>query len=436
MTVGNTFVPLKWQIPAFKDLSRVLLLTGAAGGGKSRVAAEKIHAYCLKYPGVTAVIGRKDKTAAYKSVVPFLLYSVIGDTQWGAYRKGDGLFEYDNGSHIWVVGVRDEAQRENLRSIGREGAFDIAWFEEANKLTLNDHQEISTRLRGTKGGYRQIIYSTNPDSPDHWIKRKLIDGKQANVYYSRPEDNPTNPADYIDALKHLTGIFYERMWLGLWVQAEGAIYTNYNSAVHLLEKTPVCPYDARYIVTVDFGFTNPFSCTLWKIDNNGVMYQVKQIYRAKRIVEEHAIDIRRMILGCGLSLRQIEAWICDHDAEDRATLEKHLGVSTRPAYKAIGVGIEAVQARLRDNRLFLNIDAVDDVDTELEKKYLPTSTSDEIPGYIWSDKKQDTPVDENNHGLDELRYGVAYIDHIDKHRVTINNGATVQSYITGVVETR
>jgi phage terminase large subunit len=354
----------------------------------------------------------------------------MGDTGWGEYHKSDGLFEYRNGSQLWVVGVRDEAQRENLRSIGKDGSFDIAWMEEANKLTLNDHQELSTRLRSTKGGFRQVIYSTNPDHPEHWIKKLLIDKKQAAVYYSRPEDNPTNPLDYIEALQNLTGVFRQRMWEGLWVQAEGAIYPQYNSSIHLLDRRIITPHDGRYIVTVDFGYTAPFSATLWKINHDGVMFQVKQIYRTQRLVEEHAPEIKKMILGCGIPIPRVEKWICDHDAEDRATLEKHLGIATTAAYKAITPGIEAVQARFKHNRLFLNLNAVDDPDELLEKAYLPTCTADEVPAYSWSDKKQDTPIGENDHGCDEMRYAVAYVDKLAKSRIRVNQGQSIQNYIS------
>lgn len=426
----HVYKPLPWQIAPWKDLSRVLLLTGAAGGGKSRIAAEKFHAYLLKYPGATGVVGRKDKTAAHRSVVPFLQYTVQGETPWGEYKAGEGLFQYTNGSQAYVVGVRDEGQRENLRSIGRDGSFDIAWFEEANKLTLMDHQEISARLRGTHGAFRQIIYSTNPDHPEHWIKKLLIDGKQAHVYYSRPEDNPANPLDYIEALQNLTGVYRERMWEGKWVQAEGAIYPEYNSSIHLLDRRIITPHDGRYIVTVDFGYTNPFSATLWKISPEGVMFQVKQIYRTQRLVEDHAPLIKAMILGCGIPIPRVEKWICDHDAEDRATLEKHLGITTTPAFKDISSGIQAVKARFKANRLFLNLNAVDDPDPELEKKYLPLCTADEVTGYSWSDKKQETPIKEQDHGCDEMRYGVAYIDKLDRKPVNINTKATITSYIS------
>jgi hypothetical protein len=53
----NTFVPLPWQLDAMRDQSEIVLFTGSQGGGKSRTAAEKIHAYCLEYPGAQALAG-------------------------------------------------------------------------------------------------------------------------------------------------------------------------------------------------------------------------------------------------------------------------------------------------------------------------------------------------------------------------------------------
>jgi len=434
--VENVFKPLKWQVGPWQNLDPIMLLTGAAGGGKSRIAAEKFHALHLKYPGSTGVVGRKDKTAANRSVVPFLLHTVMSGTNWGTFKKSEQMFQYRNGSQIWVIGLRDENQREALRSIGRDGSVDFVWMEEANKLTLADHYEILTRMRGTFAPFRQIIYSTNPDSPDHWIKRYLIDKAQAAVFYSRPEDNPSNPKSYIEALQSLTGVYYERMWKGRWVQAEGVIYTEYDREKHLMESyVPAGSRGYKYVLSVDFGYTAPFSATLWEQSPknrkhmDGVIRQVAQIYRTKRLVEEHAIDIKRM-LGSIVP----DAIVCDHDAEDRATLEKHLGMKTKPAYKAIMPGIEAVKARFRDGTLLLNQSAVWHVDMELEKAYLPTRTSEEISGYAWDEKKPDTPLGENDHGCDEMRYAICEFDDISKTTAKITSDVDVDN-ILGKPET-
>jgi len=433
----------------------------------SRVAAEKVHAFMLKYPGSTGIMGRKDRTSANKSVVPFMRYTVQQDTSWGAYNKADGLFQYHNGSQLWVVGLRDEGQREGLRSIGKDGSVDIAWMEEANKLSEDDHNEISARMRGTSGGFRQRIYTTNPDGPEHWIKKQLIDGGKATVYYSRPEDNPYNPQDYIDTLKGLTGVSYERLWLGRWVQAEGAVYSEYTSAQHLIDWKDIpdlvdgrLPTDGRYIVSIDFGHTNPFTASLWYIDGDGKMYLVRQVYYTKRTVEDHCPAIRKMISSetalewadrnvpeddekqRDLWLADpeeeiykrtrklpIEEWVTDHDAEDRATLEKHLNIRTKAAYKAVLQGIEAVKGRLKKSRLFLVRGALVELDSKLERDKRPTCTIDEIAGYRWSDKKQDTPIKENDHGMDDLRYAVAFVDKIDRSSFTIGGSAKIDSYI-------
>lgn len=426
---GNVFKPLPWQIEPWRSKASVLVLAGGAGSGKSKVAAEKIHAYCMKYPGVTAVALRKDRTAANKSVVPFLLNSVMGGTNWGQYLKTDGLFEYKNGSQLWIAGVRDESQRQQLRSIGKDGNVDFLWAEEANKLTKEDDNEVAARMRGTKGGYRQRVYTTNPDAPTHWLKNDYIDTHRGDYFWSKPTDNPFNPADYLEELQKLTGVFRDRLWLGLWVQAEGVIYSYYDARTHALQEPISCPIDGRYVVSVDFGFTHPFSSSLWRI-NEGSIYQVAQIYRSKVLVEEHAVAIRNMITNKGLSMRSIEAWVMDHDAEGRATLERKLGIHSTAAFKDVSSGIDAVNSRFKSNRLFLLADAVSAPDPDLEKSHLPLCTADEVPAYVWSDKKAETPVKEYDHGCDEMRYMVAYVDKLSKKRAFgVRARAKASSYI-------
>lgn len=217
------FEPLPWQVGPLNDKSPVILLTGSAGGGKSLVAAEKVNAYMLKYPGARGLLIRKAREYATKSMVP-LMRSVIPYSV-GRYRKSDMMFEYKNGSMIAVGGMRDEDQREAIRSIFERGGLDIVWIEEANALTYEDYQELRVRMRGKATSWRQIILTTNPGGAAHWIKRRLIDGGEAVVYRSSAVDNPHNPSDYISVLNTLTGLQYDRLVRGLWKSAEGALWS-------------------------------------------------------------------------------------------------------------------------------------------------------------------------------------------------------------------
>jgi hypothetical protein len=107
---------------------------------------------------------------------------------------------------------------------------------------------------------------------------------------------------------------------------------------------------------VDFGFTNPFVWQQWAVDPDGRLWLEREIYRTQRLVEDHAKDILNVVtVTAGASKGQWlyprpAAIICDHDAEDRATLERHLGMGTTAAKKSVSDGIQAMSARLRPGR--------------------------------------------------------------------------------------
>jgi phage terminase large subunit len=216
--------PLPWQVAPWRDRSRVVLLTGSAGGGKSRLAAEKLHGYCLKYPGAFALVVRKTRVSLTKGSILFLKKTVIGPDPAVTHLESKDYFVYRNGSILAYMGLEDEAQRERLKSIGPAGGVDIVWGEEATELEEEDHNALLGRLRGNAAPWRQILYTCNPDAPLHWIKRRLMDGGEAKVYYSRAADNRHNPEDYLETLDTLTGIDDLRLNKGLWVTAQGSVY--------------------------------------------------------------------------------------------------------------------------------------------------------------------------------------------------------------------
>lgn len=391
-----------------------MLLTGSAGGGKSKVAAEKIHAYCAKYPGSTWLMMRKAREWAGRSIVPFMWQSVMGQDPKIKYNKSDGSFAYPNGSMIYSGGMLDDKQRESVRSIGGDGGLDGAWFEEANAFTRQDYEEIIGRVRHTAADWQQIILSTNPDSPTHWIYTDLIKGGQAEVFYSGARDNPYNSPAYLTNLSKLTGVLKQRLVDGLWVQAEGAIYDEFDPAIHIIDRDK-CPAFVRRFRAVDFGYSNPFVCQWWGMDADGRLYLYREIYVTRRLVEDLTPKIIQLSDG-----EYIEQTVADHDAEDRATMEKH-GIVTMPALKDVSPGIQAVKARMKVQddgkpRIYFVRGALVEPDPLLEAEKKPLCTIDEIPGYAWQktpdgkpDKEQ--PVKMNDHGCDPTRYMVMQVDN-------------------------
>lgn len=401
------YQPLPWQIPAFNSKAGTLLLTGAAGGGKSRVAAEKINAYCWKYPNSTWLILRKAREWAGRSIVPFMWKSIMGMDGRIKYNVSDGSFTYPNGSMIYSGGMMDAKQRESVRSIGGDGGLDGAWLNEGNAFTRTDYEEVIGRVRHAAAPWQQIIIDTNPDSPTHWIYTDLIQGGQAEVFYSGAKDNPHNSPAYLTNLQKLTGVLKARLVDGKWVQAEGAIYDIYDPATHLIDRDK-CPEFVRRFRAIDLGYTNPFVCQWWGMDTDGRLYLYRELYTTRKLVEELTPRIIELTGN-----EHIEYTVADHDAEDRATMHKH-GISTIPANKDVSPGIQAVYARMKVQpdgkpRIYFVRGALVEPDPLLEAEKKPLCTIDEVPGYAWQktpDGKpnKEQPLKINDHGCDPMRY--------------------------------
>jgi len=402
------FKPLPWQLPALLDKSRTVLLSGPSGAGRSRACAEKVHAFLKKYPGATGLMVRKKRQAMTNSTVLFYERTVVGKDRSVKHVPSKFRFEYDNGSVLVYGGMFDEEQKEALRSIGQGGSLDIAWMEEANSFLEDDYNELLARMRGRAAGWIQVLLSTNPDHPRHWIRQRLILGGEAKTYVAGPLDNPYLPKDYIDTLKQMTGVTGLRLRDGKWVQAEGVVYPEWDDNIHMVDPFPIPPDWQRY-VGIDFGFVNPFVVLWGALSPDDELYIYRQIYMTNRTVRAHSETINDFTPTDPISFA-----ICDHDAEDRATLEEN-GIYTLPANKEVEGGLNAVRDRLKirgNGRagLYVVRGGLVEVDPHLQEKTRPINLEDEFPAYVWADTGsgnkalKEVPLKLNDHALDALRY--------------------------------
>lgn len=416
-----------------------IVLSGPAGTGKSRACLEKLHLVASRYPGCRLLLARKTRASLTQTAMVTFERRVLHPLDGVRFHTGAQEYRYPNGSVI-VVGGLDNP----IKVMSAE--YDLVYPQEATELTEHDWESLTTRLRNGVLPYQQLIADCNPAAPSHWLKRRADRGA-TRMLESRHEDNPTlwdraagawtDPGRaYIAKLDALTGVRLLRLRRGLWAAAEGLVYDGWDPAVHLISSVVPLPEDPveraaasvrlnldpagvprswpRYL-GVDFGFTNPFVCGWWAEDPDGRLYRYREIYRTTRLVEDHAADIKRLSAGEPAP----RAVICDHDAEDRATLERHLGWGTTAAHKAVSPGIQAVAARLRPAgdgrpRLYLLRDALVERDPELDVQRKPSCTEQELEGYIWDTgggrRTGEQPLKRDDHGLDALRYVVAQRD--------------------------
>jgi len=387
----NMFKPYDWQLAPLRDKSPVILLTGGAGGGKSKCAYEKLHAYLMKYPGATGLLLRKDKSSLGNSALLAIQYGVMGNDNKVVQIGSKSRFEYWNGSILAWGGMFDEKQREGLKSVGKTGNVDIVLMEEANSFTEDDFNLILTRMRGTAASWRQIILCTNPDHPQHWIKKRLIDGGEAAVYYSRASDNPNNPADYITTLNKLTGVQYERMVLGHWVQAEGVIYDTFDEEKHVVNSFPIKMHEYKQIIGGgDSNYPLPRAGIVIGICGNGMVHVFDELYEKRCETEQGVTWFEQK---AATFKRDITIY---HDPSDPQSITKYNGgrrLTCEKAQNAVIPGIAAVAALFKNNQILIH-------------RGCPNLRT-ELLSYCWKKNKEgDQPEKKNDHLMDALRYAI------------------------------
>lgn len=379
------------------------LMDGPANTGKSRCLLEKAHLCLLNYPGMRALGVRKTRKSMTTSALVTFEERVLlpnDPLKSGPKRDHRSSYLYPNASEF-VIGGMDSGDKVMSTD------YDLIVVFEATELTEDDWEKLTTRLRFGVMPYQQIAADCNPSFPHHWLNRRCNAGKTTRIL-SRHEDNPSVTEGYLNKLRSLTGARRARLYEGRWAAQEGLVYDGFDAAAHVIDRMPGGWESWKKWRTIDFGFTNPFVCQWWAEDPDGRLYLYREIYRTRRIVEDHARDIVSLSHG-----ERYEATLADHDAEDRATLNRH-GVATKAARKDITPGIQAVQARIRAAgdgrpRIFLLASALVETDSELEDENKPYSTIQEFDAYIWPEGKdgkpeKEVPVDKDNHGMDAMRY--------------------------------
>lgn len=400
------------------------ILSGPYETGKTMTGLNKLHLLLSIYGGARALIVRKTYASLItsgvvtyeKKVLPFppghkkCPVKVFGGSkpEW---------YDYPNKSKLLLGGMDNPDKFLSAE-------FDFIYYIQAEEGTLDEWEKLTGRASGRAGNapYSQTFGDVNPEAETHWILHRA----GLRVFYSHHEDNPTlydqatgqitergiNTMKILDAL---TGLRYKRGRLGLWVGAEGQVYETYDPSVHLINRFDI-PADWRRFRSIDFGFVHPFVCQWWAEDHDGRMYRYRELYVTGHLVEDLAAAINVLSEG-----EAIEYTVTDHDAEDRATLERY-GIYSIPAKKTVLEGIQAVAERLRVQndgkpRIFFLRDSIESPDPALVEKHRPTCTEEEFPLYVWAKTPQavlkEIPVKDYDHGMDCTRYAVMSLADYD-----------------------
>lgn len=417
------------NLEALSSRAGELVVTGPAGTGKSIALLWKLHRAAEDYPKSRHLMLRKTRASLTNSAMVSFEEKVLPPNHPALYgasgqrieRKNRSTYTYPNGSVIDTGGM-DEASR--LFST----EYDSVYWQEVTEATLSEWQSLLRSLRNNRMPYQQLTADCNPGVPSHWIKDRHA-AKALSLLESRHRDNPALwdghdwtefGRKYMATLESLTGLLRKRLLDGIWAAAEGVVYDEFDSATHVLAK--YVPLRHRIVVSIDWGLRHPTVVQWWDVDGDGRMVLYRELYRTGLLASEVAERVKRLHSDAGERPEAIVA-----DPADPGAIEtfRRAGLPCQPSDKGPGsikAGIEAVKKRLtvqKDGRprMAFYADALIERDPETVEAHLPTSTIAEMAVYQYPEsqsgaKKDELPLDKDNHGCDAMRYAIAYLDGI------------------------
>ena len=290
---------------------------------------------------------------------------------------------------FYLFGGKDESSAALIQGITLAGVL----LDEVALMPRSFVEQACARcsVEGSK-----LWFNCNPEGPSHWFYVTwILEAAKRNMLrlHFTMDDNLSLSAAVKARYESLySGVFYDRFIRGLWVVAEGLIYTMFNRDYHVVPDVPR-PYDHWYI-SCDYGTINPTSIGLWG-RADGRWYRVREYYfdsrkeGRQRTDEEHYAELET--LADGLSIRAV---IVDPSAASFIeVIRRHDRFRVEKASNAVIDGIRNVATRLQSGEIFICANCTDCIR--------------EFGMYRWDEKStDDRPIKENDHSMDDVRYFV------------------------------
>lgn len=302
-------------------------------------------------------------------------------------------FQFDKYNRFSLFGVQVCCfGHSKINDLGRIRGM-TAWGAYINEASVANEavfDEIKSRCSGNGA---RLLMDTNPDRPDHWLKRDYIDradGKTIVEYSWKLDDNTFLTDRYRDSIKASTpsGMFYDRAINGAWASADGMVYPDFDQTVHYISLSQV-PVDkiVRWFVGVDFGWEHYGAFVLMGKTEDGRYYLVQE-WAAQHQHIDRWVEIARSIKAQRGDIH----FYCDGARPDYVQELRKAGIQAIYARKDVVAGISEVASLYKQRRLFI------------VQENAPRFAQ-EIYGYVWK-PGADEPVKINDDVQDAVRYAI------------------------------
>ena len=205
-----------------------IIAVGAVRSGKTISMAPAFVIWAMeKYDGENFAMCGKTISSLRRNVINTLKRQLASLQYDVVDKRSDNLLEItvdDKINYFYLFGGKDEASQDLIQGITLAGVY----FDEVALMpeSFVSQAEARCSVEGAK-----FWYNCNPKSPTHefykaYIENEIYKTKHLLYLHFLMDDNLTLSEAVKERYKRMfTGVFYQRNILGLWVTAEGKIYT-------------------------------------------------------------------------------------------------------------------------------------------------------------------------------------------------------------------
>ena len=231
--------------------------SGAVRSGKSYVDTAFIIPFRIREragkPGLNVILGVSKETIERNVLQP--MREIYTDKLIGTINNRNVARVC--GEDVYCLGAEKVSQVAKIQG----SSIKYCYGDEVAKWNKEVFQMLKSRLDKP---YSCFDGSCNPEHPTHWLKEFL--DSDVDIYLQKYTifDNPFLPEEYVENLcKEYEGtIYYDRLILGLWKRADGAIYKKFADnpekfrckVVDQYSKEPLCKeFRKQDIVSIEMG---------------------------------------------------------------------------------------------------------------------------------------------------------------------------------------
>lgn len=223
--------------------------SGAVRSGKSYVDTAFVVPFRIREragkPGLNVILGVSKESIERNVLQP--MREIYTDALIGTINSRN--VARICGEDVYCLGAEKISQVAKIQG----SSIKYCYGDEIAKWNKEVFQMLKSRLDKP---YSCFDGSCNPEHPTHWLK-EFLENEELDIYLQRYTifDNPFLDPDFVEQLcKEYEGtIYYDRLILGLWKRAEGAIYIKFADNPDGFVKSADKEHISRIDIGIDFG---------------------------------------------------------------------------------------------------------------------------------------------------------------------------------------